>query len=173
MVPVSKAFIVLLYCHWRPTVPILLMQRWKILVGAAVNWGVIGFFFKPNTCACSCASCLWDQLLAPLPPSRDRQAGRQHFVYSSAYRCRSCPLPSCLCPSLQRDITCQSSAITWAAGFTRPTSVRLGTARLGPPTLPRPSGQRFCQVPSALSGYFNLYAPFSSLSPSLSTRLDL
>lgn len=74
-----------------------------------------------------------------MPPPRYRQAGRQRFVYSSAYHCRSCPLPSCLCPSLQWDVMCQSCTISWAAGFARPTSARLSTARLGPPTLPPPS----------------------------------
>lgn len=77
--------------------------------GAVVNRKAVGSNPRPSTCASSCAVCTWAQLLAPSPPlttAAEGSAGwlpRQHFfyfVYSSASRRRSSPLPSCVSPSL-------------------------------------------------------------------------
>lgn len=74
--------------------------------GAVVNRKVAGSNPRPSTCASSCAVCTRAQLLVPSPPlttAAEGSAGwlpRQHFVYSSASRRRSCPfLRPCVPPS--------------------------------------------------------------------------
>lgn len=90
--------------------------------------------------------------------------------------CRSClsPMFPLSLPLVRRHV----SVICYQPGYRlHPAQLRLAWYRPARPTnAPSTlSWQRFCQVPSALSSYFNLFTPFSSLPPSLSlpTQLDL
>lgn len=161
--------------------------------GAVVNRKAVGSNPRPSTCVSSCAVCTRAQLLAPSPPlttAAEGSAGwlpRQHFftlftpqlLVVDPLLSLPASLPPCLPPSLQREVLCQSCAISRAAGGARPSSARLGSARLGPPTLPPSSlggdSVEYLRHLAATSIYtlhsVHFLPPCFPLS--LSTRLDL